>query len=445
MEEFLIRAAQLILCLSLLIVLHEFGHFIPARIFKTRVEKFYLFFDWKFSIFKRKIGDTEWGIGWLPLGGYVKISGMVDESMDKEQLAQPAQPWEFRSKPAWQRLIIMLGGVTVNIIVGFSLYMMIIGVWGEDKIDGSKLHYGLGVHPYMEQFGFKSGDVIQKIDGVKADNLDKLSTEIMIFGKRTFEVKHADGKIETIKLPEDIDFRMWTNGAEDAFSLRSYLDKVESVDGKIGIAKKMGLKPGDRFVKVNDHELEYFDEFVRDVYTNRNKKVEFTVDRGGKEILLKGTIPADGKIGFTHTRKLTTDTAAIYHVDYSFGESIGAGLSKGWKTLYANVAQFKFVFTQKGASSLGGFGSIGKLFPTSWNWQAFWSLTAFISIALAFMNILPIPALDGGHVMFLLYEVITGRQPAQKVMEVAQYAGFILLIGLILFANGNDVVKALFG
>lgn len=338
----------------------------------------------------------------------------------------------------------MVGGVFVNIIVGFGLFIMIMKVWGEDRIDNSKLKYGLGVHPYMEKFGFRSGDVILELDGEPVNHGDKLSAELMIFGKRKLKVKHANGKIETIHLPEDIDMQMWKNGAEDAFSLRVYMGKVKEVDGSIGIAKKMGLKENDRFVKVNDKSVLYFDEFVNEVYKNRTKKVDFTVERGGKQVELSGIIPADGKIGFKHLPKATTDTNAIYHKDFGFGESVGVGLRKGWRTLYSNVAQFKFVFTKKGASSIGGFGAIGKLFPTTWDWQAFWSLTALISIALAFMNILPIPALDGGHVVFLIYEMVTGRQPAQKVLEVAQYIGFFLVIGLVLWANGNDLIKAIF-
>jgi len=442
--DFWIRAAQLILSLSILIVLHEFGHYIPARLFKIRVEKFYLFFDPWFSLFKKKIGDTEWGIGWLPLGGYVKIAGMIDESMDKEQMAEPAKPDEFRAKPAWQRLIVMIGGVTVNIIVGFALYIMILNVWGEEKIDQQKMTNGMAVHPYMEQFGFRSGDKVLTVNGEKLDELEKLGGEIMIFDKRNFTVQHQDGKIENIKLPEDIGYKMFANGAEQAFTARNFFEKVDSVTPN-SVAAGMKLKKGDQFLAVNGQEFTFYDEFSTMVYKNRGKKTEFTVLRGNDTLTLNGKIKGDGKIGFIAKTKPTGDSSAIYHVSYGFGESIGAGISKGYRTLYMNVAQFKYVFTKKGASSLGGFASIGKLFPTTWNWQAFWALTAFISIALAFMNILPIPALDGGHVIFLLYEMITGRAPAQRVMEVAQYFGFFLLIGLLLYANGNDIIKAIFG
>jgi regulator of sigma E protease len=443
--DFWIKAAQLILSLSLLIVLHEFGHFIPARLFKTRVEKFYLFFNPYFSLFKKKIGETEWGIGWLPLGGYVKIAGMVDESMDTEQLAQPAQPWEFRSKPAWQRLIIMIGGVFVNVIVGFGLFIMITAIWGDEKVDQQKLKYGMSVHPYMEQFGLRSGDKVLALDGEKVDQLHRLGGELLLHGKRHMKVQHLDGTVETIHLPEDIGSRMWEHGAEFPFDFRRYFDRVDSVTPK-SPAMAMGLKKGDRFLAVNGKEFDYFDEFQSMLYNARGKKAEFTVDRGGKTITLNGQVDKDGKLGIVAGGEYTTDLkAAVYQQDYSLGESFGVGISKGWKTLYGNVVQFKYVFTKKGAGQVGGFGAIGKLFPATWNWEAFWGLTAFISIALAFMNILPIPALDGGHVMFLLYEMITGRQPAQRVMEIAQYCGFILLIGLLLYANGNDLLKLFSG
>lgn len=442
--DFWIRAAQLLLSLSLLIILHEFGHYIPARLFKTRVEKFYLFFDWKFSLFKKKIGDTEWGIGWLPLGGYVKISGMIDESMDKEQMAQPAQPWEFRAKPAWQRLIIMIGGVTVNVILGFALFIMITAIWGEDKIDHSKLKDGMAVHPYMEQYGFKTGDKILSIDGQRPDGLFRSMTgDIMIFGKRHFKVQHQDGKIETIHLPMDIGQKVFENGAAgNLFYFREKMIQLDSITPN-STALKMELKKGDKFLTINNKPITYYDEFVSELYKSKGKKAQITVLRGNDTIHCKDQqIAKDGKLGVFVERRCTADSSlASYHVDYSFGQSIGKGFSRGWTTLYSNVAQFKYVFTKKGASEVGGFGSIGKLFPTTWDWEAFWSLTAFISIALAFMNILPIPALDGGHVLFLLYEIITGKPAPQKVLEVAQYIGFFLLIGLLLFANGNDILK----
>lgn len=438
--DFWVRAAQLLLSLSILIVLHEFGHFIAARVFKTRVEKFYLFFDWKFSLLKKKIGDTEWGIGWIPLGGYVKISGMVDESMDTEQLSKPAEPWEFRSKPAWQRLIIMLGGIIVNIIVGFVLFIMVTAIWGEEKVDPQKLANGVAVHPYMEQYGFRSGDKVLEVDGQPVGNFMKLGTEILIFNKRHFKVQHADGKIQHITLPEDIGKRMWAKGAEQGtFDLRFFQGSVDSVAAG-SLAKRIGIKNGDRVTAINGKPIMFHDELTTALYKNKGKKVEFTIKRDGKEITKDGFVGESGKLGIVGNNKITQDTAAFYTQYYSFGESFGKGIEKGYKMIYSNVAQFKYVFTSKGAESVGGLGSMGKMFPPTWNWEAFWTLTAFLSMMLAVMNLLPIPALDGGHVIFLIYEMITRKPAPQRVLEIAQYVGIFLLLGLMLYANGKDLL-----
>lgn len=442
--DFWVRAAQLILSLSLLIVVHEFGHYLPAKWFNTKVEKFYLFFNPYFSVFKKKIGETEWGLGWIPLGGYVKIAGMVDESMDKEQLAQPVQPWEFRAKPAWQRLIIMLGGIIVNIIVGFLIYIMVLFVWGEQKIDHQKLQNGVAVHPYLEQFGFRSGDKILAVDGKKPEELQKLGMEIMIFGKTQFKVQHKDGKIQTINLPENIGDQLWENDAEAAFDFRYFFDSMDSITPK-SAAERIGLKKGDKILAINDHKIVFFDEAKSAIYHNKGKKCTLEIQSGDSIFEKAVFIDKGGALGFFPKLSVSTDTSAIYTQHYSFGESFGSGFSKGYKSLYANLAQFKYVATKKGAQSVGGVGSIGKLFPPTWNWQAFWTLTAFLSMMLAIMNLLPIPALDGGHVMFLLYEMITGRAPGQKFMEYAQYVGFFLLLGLILYANGKDLIGAIMG
>ncbi|WP_343748872.1 RIP metalloprotease RseP [Fluviicola sp.] len=446
--DFWVRAAQLILSLSLLIVLHEFGHYLPAKWFNTKVEKFYLFFNPYFSVFKKKIGDTEWGLGWIPLGGYVKIAGMVDESMDKEQLAQPVQPWEFRAKPAWQRLIIMLGGIIVNIIVCFVIYIMVLAVWGEEKIDQTKMVNGVSVNPYMEQFGFRQGDRILTVDGEKLDELQQLGGEILIFNKRHFKVQHQDGKIETIVLPEDIGNKIWENGAEkNTFGFRFFMPKVDSVSKKLA-AGRIGIKPGDQILKVNNQTITFYDEFQSQMYHNKGKKVSLTLLSDGKEIGKEALINGEGKLGVNFDENdfhASSDTNAVYTQNYSFGEAFVSGFGKGLRTMYMNVAQFKYVATAKGAKSVGGVGSIGKLFPATWNWQAFWTLTAFLSMMLAIMNLLPIPALDGGHVMFLIYEMITGRAPGQKFMEYAQYVGFFLLLGLILYANGKDLIGAITG
>ncbi len=440
--DFWVRAAQVVLSLSILIVLHEFGHFIPARLFKTKVEKFYLFFDWKFSLLKKKIGETEWGIGWIPLGGYVKISGMVDESMDTDQLAQPAQPWEFRSKPAWQRLIIMLGGIIVNVIVGFTIFILVTWFWGKDEYDYSKMKNGIAVHPVLQHYGFQPGDKILTINGKKATDFpNSLGAQMLIFGLQDFKVQHPDGKTQNIHLPNNIGDILWEKGAfQEAISLRMFVDKVTMVvpDSR---AAKAGLQKNDRIIAVNNQPFTYYDEFTGALYQNRNKVVELTVKRNGKDVVLKAKPDEFGKLGFDLDKKISTDTACYHHKDYGFFESFGAGISTGTNQIYGNIAQFKYVFTSKGASQIGGVGTMSKLFPTSWDWQRFWLTTAFLSMMLAVMNLLPIPALDGGHVVFLIYEIIVRKPAPQKVLEIAQYIGFFLLIGLMLYANGNDLIR----
>lgn len=440
--DFWVRAAQLLLSLSLLIVLHEGGHFIAARVFKVKVEKFYLFFDWKFSLLKKKIGDTEWGIGWIPLGGYVKIAGMVDESMDTEQLSQPAQPWEFRAKPAWQRLIIMLGGIIVNVIVGFFLFIMVTMIWGEEKVNNDKLANGVAVHPYMEQFGFRSGDKILTVNGEKVTNFPKLSLEILMFNKRNFEVLHADGKKESIELPENIGKMMWNKGAENGtFTFRSFTGSIDSVLPNSSAAR-LKLKKGDKILAINGKRITFHDELTSALYHNIGKKVELSVKRGDTILEKDLKVGKEGQLGFKPKLNVTPDTAAIYTDYYGFGEGIQKGFTRGYKTIYTTVAQFKYVFTSKGASSVGGLGSMGKMFPPVWNWEAFWMLTAFLSMMLAVMNLLPIPALDGGHVIFLIYEIITRKPAPQRVLELAQYVGIFLLLGLMLYANGKDILSA---
>jgi regulator of sigma E protease len=441
--DFWIRAAQLILSLSILVILHEFGHYIPAKLFKTRIEKFYLFFNPWFSLYKRKIGETEWGIGWLPLGGYVKIAGMVDESMDKEQLALPPQPWEFRSKKAWQRLIIMIGGVSVNLLLGIFIYIMVVFAYGEEKISTIDVKHGLEVHPYLKKYKLVSGDKIVALDGVTMENALDANAEIMLRGKRKVTVEKSDGSQKIIQLPEAIEYELFKVGAFPAFSLRSNSVTVDSIVPN-SLAAKMKLKKGDQFLKINDVIPSYFDELKAELFENKGKKVTINVLRYKKDtITLTSKVKEDGTLGFVVLPKFL-DEKNIKNVTYSFGESISRGISKGTHILGDYASQMKFLFTEKGASSIGGFGSIGKMFPTTWDWQIFWLNTAFISIALAFMNILPIPALDGGHVVFLIYEMITGKEAPQKVLEYAQYAGFILLLGLLLYANGADIIRAFF-
>lgn len=439
--DILIQAGQLILSLSILIVLHEFGHYLPARAFKTRVEKFYLFFDYKFSIFKKKIKDTEWGIGWIPLGGYVKISGMIDESMDTEQMEKDPEPWEFRSKPAWQRLIIMVGGIVVNLIVGFLIYAMVLFTWGEDKIAPEDVKYGMAVAPEFEHYGFENGDNILSVEGEKLDDVLKVNNLILLRGAREIEVQHPNGEIETITLNEDAEYEMFESGAFKVFTPRMFalIDTVIADNP----AEKAGFLKGDVITMVDSVEIEYWDEFVSALYVNKGKTLDVQVERSGASESLTVDVDSLGKVGIGVSTVETLETAT--HVDYSFFGSFPAGFSRAYWTLHDYAAQLKFVFTKKGASSMGGFGAFGKLFQAEWHWQSFWANTALISIILAFMNFLPIPALDGGHIMFLLYEMITGRTPHQKVMEYAQMIGIIFILGLVLYANGNDIYKAITG
>lgn len=455
MDPFFIKALQLILSLSILIVLHELGHFIPAKIFKTRVEKFFLFFDVKFALIKKKIGGTVYGIGWLPLGGYVKISGMIDESMDKEQMAQPPQPWEFRSKPAWQRLIIMLGGVTVNIILGFLIYMMVLFVWGSPYITPEDMPNGFAVDDTFKEMGFQDGDKVLEVNGKELKNSIDINKYLMLRDINDVTVRHSNGKEQTIAIPENIGSTMFEQGVMLPFVPMEYpvLDSV--VAGSP--AALAGLKKGDRIVSVNDIEIGYWHQLTRQIEASKDKEVKLVVRRDGnfesvemdrqndKKILaaMRTVTVTPDEEGHLGIYKVPSDIN-VRHEKYSLGESMVKGFDLAYWTLHDYVAQFKYVFTKKGATQVGGFGAIGGLFPDVWNWQAFWMTTAFISIILAFMNILPIPALDGGHVMFLLYEMITGRKPNEQFMEYAQLVGFIILIALVLFANGNDIYRWLF-
>jgi regulator of sigma E protease len=437
MSPFAVKAIQLLLSLSLLIVLHELGHYIPAKIFKTRVEKFFLFFDVKFALFSKKIGETVYGIGWLPLGGYVKISGMIDESMDKEQMALPPQPWEFRSKPAWQRLIIMLGGVTVNIIVGFVIYMGILNFYGRDITTNEQLPEGFAVDASFNAYGFQDGDQILSLNEAPFENVTAINKYLFLRDVSSVEVLHTNGQKETIAIPEDIGNIMFENDV-----LRPFIERVAPILGVIGDetypAMSAGFQIEDTIVAVNGTPIEYWHEFQKLVKENGEKENVFVVNRGGAEVIIKATPNENGQIGLRpHSNSIRKE--------YSFGDSIMGGIGYGIDVLKDYVTQFKYVFTKKGASQVGGFGAIGGLFPDTWDWVSFWQTTALISIILAFMNILPIPALDGGHVMFLLYEMVSGRKPNDKFMEYAQIAGFFLLIALVLFANGNDIYRYFFG
>ncbi len=433
--EIVIKAAQFILSLSFLIVLHELGHFIPAKIFKTRVEKFYLFFDYKFSLLKKKIGETEYGIGWIPLGGYVKISGMIDESMDTEQLKLPAQPWEFRSKPAWQRLIIMLGGVTVNFILGILIYIMITFVWGIDFVNSADVKDGFSVHESFKQYGFEDGDKILKFNGIEPLDVTDVNKHLFLRGITSLDVLHQDGNTETITIPENIGEVMWENGVMKPFEVRR--PAIINLVTENSPAKIAGIQVNDKIVSVNNTPINYWNEFST-LVLNSKEEITLGIERDSNILNITVKPGENNQIGVSYN---VLSGINIQHKDYSFSESISTGNSIAIWTLKDYITQFKYVFTKKGATSIGGFIAIGNIFPATWSWQAFWSITAFLSIMLGFMNLLPIPALDGGHVMFTLYEMITGRKPNDKFLEYAQITGFILLIALLLLANGNDIVK----
>ena len=438
MSPFAVKAIQLLLSLSLLIVLHELGHFIPAKLFKTRVEKFFLFFDVKFALFKKKIGDTVYGIGWLPLGGYVKISGMIDESMDTEQMQQPPQPWEFRSKPAWQRLIIMLGGVTVNLILGFLIYMMILFVWGKDTLSNEALPEGLQPSSVAAEVGFRPGDQVLGVDSTPLDNVLDVNRYLFLRHVKTVTVKHREGNTETLNIPEDIGQQIFKSG--ELFPLVPAIPAV--IDSVIpnSPAARSGLLPKDKILTINNQPIHDWSDLGNTLDDQANQSITLQINREGEILQLDATTSAESTLGVFPKRPQITVT----NKSLSLGESIRDGFAFGYWTLYDYVSQFQYIFTKKGASQVGGFGAIGNLFPPTWDWRGFWSSTALISIMLAFMNILPIPALDGGHVLFLCYEIITGRKPHDRFMEYAQMLGFFLLLSLVLFANGNDLYRAFF-
>ena len=439
MSLFLIKGSQLLLSLSILIILHELGHFIPAKLFKTRVEKFYLFFDVKFSLFKKKIGETVYGIGWLPLGGYVKISGMIDESMDTEHLAKEPEPWEFRSKPAWQRLIIMLGGVTVNLILGFLIYMMIAFIWGKTIITNDSLSGGYEVAEMMKPYGFKDGDKILEVDGKPLENILDISKFLFLRNVSNVKVEHYDGLKEILNIPESIGVQMFETGNLVPFTalVQPIIDSIEPNSP----AERAGLISDDLILSVNGKSILKWQEFTELVKESPKKIININIKRNNSVLSKEISLRDNNTIGVSLKVPVITPTK----LNFTILESITRGYNKAYWTLLDYISQFKYVFSKKGASQLGGFGAIGGLFPPTWDWEGFWESTALISIILAFMNLLPIPALDGGHVMFLLYEIASGRKPNDKFMEYAQIFGFFLLMSLVLFANGNDIYRAIFG
>lgn len=444
--EFVIKISQFLLSLSLLIVLHELGHFIPAKLFKTKVEKFYLFFDVKFSLFKKKIGDTEYGIGWLPLGGYVKIAGMIDESMDKEQMALPPQPWEFRSKPAWQRLIIMLGGVTVNFILAYVIYVAISFAYGDADIKVESLKDGYWIeNPALLDMGFKTGDKVLAINDIPIINDSDIGFNLISAEKVTIE---RDGEEKIIDLPEDFLGQFSSSNSKRNFEYRIPFMVGEVAESSLNVKK--GLELGDVITSINGKPLRYYDEIESLVVGLEDTTVTVEILREDNTTLQKELIlDKEGKFGIrgykNPARFEELGYYDIFRKEYTFGESFAAGGIKFTKTITNYFGQLKAIFSPSTGAykGLGGFKAIYDVFPDQWIWQNFWGLTAFLSIMLAILNLLPIPALDGGHVTFLLYEMVSGRKPSEKFLERAQVIGFFILIALVLFANGNDVFKAI--
>jgi len=443
--ELVIKLSQFLLSLSLLIILHEFGHFIPAKLFKTRVEKFYLFFDIKYSLLKKKIGETEYGIGWLPLGGYVKISGMIDESMDKEQMSLPPQPWEFRSKPAWQRLIIMLGGVTVNFILAFVIYIGMAFYYGDLYLNNSELKDGIAVTSTVgEEMGFKTGDKILEIDGEKIIKFNDVQNKIL-FAKTV--VVERNGISQNINLPVDLIDKVLKG------EKRLFIDWREPfMVGKVGDSSaNTSLKPKDIIKSLDGVTTKYADQVIDIAQTKKDQTLDGIVLRDEKEIPVKIHIDNKGKLGIYAASfgVSSLEKLGLYKFskqEYGFFESFPVGIEKGKNQLLGYGKQLKAIFTPSTGAykGVGGFKAIFDIFPKTWSWEIFWNITALLSIMLGVMNLLPIPALDGGHVMFLLYEIVTRKKPSDKFMENAQMVGFVLLITLLLFANGNDIYKAIF-
>lgn len=439
MEVFFIRALQLIMALSLLVLVHEFGHFIFSRIFKVRVEKFYLFFDWGFSLFKwkPKNSETEYGVGWIPLGGYCKISGMIDESMDTEQMKQPAQPWEFRSKPAWQRLLIMIGGVLFNFILAMFIYSMIMFTWGESYTDIRKATYGMEFNENAKSLGFVDGDIILKVDDKEADRYSVDLLRAIADGKVVTVLR--GGKEASIEIPED--FGLLDMGKGTPFMQYRIPAVVDSIMPE-SAAQLAGIEKGDSITSIGGKEIASWQKLMtrmQEIKESGMKSVEISVVRDSV-ISLTAQLDDTYMLGITPA----SPDYPVERITYSLAESFPAGISYGWGVLKGYVSDFKYLFSKEGAQSVGMFGTIGSLFPAAWDWHQFWLMTAMLSLILAVMNILPIPALDGGHVVFLLIEVITGRKPSDKVLEYAQMTGMIILLGLFLLATFNDAMRFIF-
>lgn len=446
METFLIRALQLIMSLSLLVIIHEGGHFLFARLFKTRVEKFCLFFDPWFTLFKfkPKNSETEYGIGWLPLGGYVKIAGMIDESMDTEQMKQPVQPWEFRAKPAWQRLLIMVGGVLFNFLLALFIYSMILFTWGDEYVPLQKAPLGMDFNETAKAIGFRDGDILVSADGVPFERYGGDMLTSIVDARQVTVLR--EGQEASVYIPEDMMERLLADSVR--FASFRYPFVIDSImPGQP--AALAGLQPGDSITQLDGRNIAYFD--FKEEMQNRQKAADdstgrlltLTYVRAGVADTVTLTADSLYQIGIAASLQ-TNKLLPVVKKEYSFFASIPAGVTLGVNTLKGYVSQMKYLFSKEGAKQLGGFGTIGSIFPATWDWYQFWYMTAFLSIILAFMNILPIPALDGGHVLFLIYEIVARRKPSDKFMERAQMVGMFLLFGLLIWANFNDILRFFF-
>jgi regulator of sigma E protease len=439
----LIKILQFVMSLSILVLIHELGHFVFAKLFKTRVEKFYLFFDPWFSLFKYKKGETEYGVGWLPLGGYVKISGMIDESMDREQMKQPPQPYEFRSKTSGQRLLIMTGGVVFNFISAMLIYIMVLFAWGETYLPTANVKYGIVTDSVGYAIGLRNGDKILSVDNQHVENFLQITPDIVLNNRKSILVER-DGQILNIEIPKEYIPKL-LKGKGQIEARKPFRPYIVKSFGKESPAKNAGVLTGDELTGIDSIQFTYYDEFQNYLLENKSRPIVMNLLRNGtmENIAVKPTV--EGLLGIFFTGKFSDQIFELKTIKYGFLQSFPAGIEKGFKTVVDYLKQFKLLFSKhtKAYESLGGFITIGNIFPGVWDWQSFWNLTAFLSIILAVMNILPIPALDGGHVMFLLFEVITGRKPSDKFLEYAQIAGMILLFSLLIFANGNDILRLL--
>lgn len=494
MESFLIRALQLILSLSILVVLHELGHFAFARLFKVRVEKFYMFFNPNFSLMRaKKINDkwdvrffaqnipanerpkidafgkevvddkgkpvmeqipfaelpegdwrkypekTEWGIGWLPLGGYCSISGMVDETKYINQMAAEPQPWEYRSRSVWQRLPIIIGGVLVNFILAMVIYSAVLFTWGQEYLPLKNAKYGLHFSKTLIENGFQNGDNILKVNDQPVNHPEDIVEKILIEGKQNVTLLR-ENQLTELTLPKDFAQKVLAAGEKEFVTVRYPFVIGEIASGSP--AEKAKLQKGDSIIGINGKQMTIFQDIANELDENKNTHIDLSYVRNGKVMKSEVQLTENGKLGVGVVSPIKF--IKVNHIQYGFLASIPAGIRLGWDKLTSYVKGFKLVFTKEGSKQLGGFGSIGKMFLPTWDWQVFWTMTALLSVILAFMNFLPIPALDGGYVLFLIYEIITGKKPSDKFLEYAQTFGMLLLFGLLLYANGNDLFKAIF-